>query len=209
MPPKKKPLFPKSKKNKKDIIEPYPSIRKVPFIKKDIEFDCPHRVNTGSPERDRATKLIYNAMIRAIPNPNNIQKIDVLIIASSVEHNIFRNSNCLVNNHYKDQIRSRVFNLADSNNPEFVNDVVNGKISPENVAVMTAEEMASSEKKRKNAIELKKSEQKIIRQEPDLIPIKLDGDGSLGTAMSGCGPTVWIEREQVNKFSERVDDDYE
>ncbi|CAG8486751.1 623_t:CDS:2 [Diversispora eburnea] len=207
MPHKKKPLFPKSKKNKKDI-EPYPSIKKIPFIKKDIEFDCPHRVNTGSPERDRATKLIYNAMIKAIPNPNNVQKIDVLIIASSIEHNIFRNSTCLVNNYYKDQIRSRVFNLADSNNPEFVNGVVNGKISPENAAVMTAEEMASSEKKRKNAIELKKFEQRIIRRKPDLIPIKLDGDGSLGTAMFGCGPTVWIEREQVNKFSD-ADEDYE
>ncbi|CAG8514849.1 4503_t:CDS:2, partial [Acaulospora colombiana] len=176
--PKKKGLF-KIKRNKQDS-EPYPSLGKVPFTLKDVEIDCPHRIDTGSPDRNRAVKLIYNALIKAVPGANNVRKIDILVLASSIEHNIFRNYRCIIDRHYKDRIRSRVYNLADEKNPDFVKKVISGEIRPEKLAIMTTEDMASSEIKRKKAIELKKRVQQIIRREPDLVPLKLEGDGSLG-----------------------------
>ena len=49
---------------------------------------------------------------------------------------------------YRSAIRSRVFNLRDSKNPELGDDVVDGSIRPEAFALMTAEEMASKDMKR-------------------------------------------------------------
>lgn len=48
---------------------------------------------------------------------------------------------------YKNCIRSRVFNLKDSKNPMLSRNVMCGLISPEKLATMTSEEMASSEMK--------------------------------------------------------------
>jgi len=48
---------------------------------------------------------------------------------------------------YKNQIRSRVFNLKDKKNPELRENVLCGVIAPEKFAVMTSEEMASDEVK--------------------------------------------------------------
>ena len=46
---------------------------------------------------------------------------------------------------YKNQIRSRVFNLKDKKNPGLRVNVLMGLISPEKLANMTAEEMASDD----------------------------------------------------------------
>jgi len=48
---------------------------------------------------------------------------------------------------YKDKIRSKVFNLKDKKNPELKTRVIKGEISPEQLATMTPEQMASSEMK--------------------------------------------------------------
>ncbi|XP_063713952.1 transcription elongation factor A protein 2-like [Symsagittifera roscoffensis] len=48
---------------------------------------------------------------------------------------------------YKDRIRSRVFNLKDKKNPELKTRVIKGDISPEQLATMTPDQMASSEMK--------------------------------------------------------------
>ncbi|KAF2366330.1 Transcription elongation factor TFIIS [Trinorchestia longiramus] len=46
---------------------------------------------------------------------------------------------------YKTRIRSRVYNLKDSKNPQLRNNVLTGVISPKRLAVMTSEEMASKD----------------------------------------------------------------
>jgi DNA-directed RNA polymerase subunit M/transcription elongation factor TFIIS len=53
---------------------------------------------------------------------------------------------------YKNRIRSRVSNLSDSKNIELKQNLLNGKIKVEAIAVMSAEEMASNQLKelRKN-----------------------------------------------------------
>ncbi|NXS92368.1 TCEA2 protein, partial [Jacana jacana] len=48
---------------------------------------------------------------------------------------------------YKNRVRSRISNLKDSKNPELKKNVLCGVISPEQIAVMTSEEMASNELK--------------------------------------------------------------
>ncbi|KAJ6652153.1 hypothetical protein lerEdw1_013155 [Lerista edwardsae] len=48
---------------------------------------------------------------------------------------------------YKNRIRSRLSNLKDSKNPELRKNVLCGVITPEQIAVMTSEEMASNELK--------------------------------------------------------------
>ncbi|UYV76884.1 TCEA3 [Cordylochernes scorpioides] len=46
---------------------------------------------------------------------------------------------------YKNRVRSRVANFKDSKNPNLRINVLSGAISPERIASMTAEEMASDE----------------------------------------------------------------
>ncbi|CAM2102300.1 transcription elongation factor A protein 2 isoform X2 [Lepidochelys kempii] len=48
---------------------------------------------------------------------------------------------------YKNRVRSRISNLKDSKNPELRKNVLCGAITPEQIAVMTSEEMASNELK--------------------------------------------------------------
>ncbi|NWR73484.1 TCEA2 protein, partial [Centropus unirufus] len=48
---------------------------------------------------------------------------------------------------YKNRVRSRISNLKDSKNPELKRNVLCGVITPEQIAVMTSEEMASNELK--------------------------------------------------------------
>ncbi|NXT84915.1 TCEA2 protein, partial [Zapornia atra] len=48
---------------------------------------------------------------------------------------------------YKNRVRSRISNLKDSKNPELKKNVLCGAITPEQIAVMTSEEMASNELK--------------------------------------------------------------
>eukprot|EP00095_Tigriopus_kingsejongensis_P005687 maker-scaffold158_size296719-snap-gene-1.16 protein:Tk05687 transcript:maker-scaffold158_size296719-snap-gene-1.16-mRNA-1 annotation:"transcription elongation factor s-ii" len=57
---------------------------------------------------------------------------------------------------YKNQIRSRVFNLKDKKNPALRENVLTGVIAPEKFSTMTAEEMASED--------VKKQRQSFIKQ---------------------------------------------
>ncbi|XP_076319986.1 RNA polymerase II elongation factor isoform X1 [Tachypleus tridentatus] len=67
-------------------------------------------------------------------------------LAAKIEHFIheeFKDTNFK----YKTRVRSRVANLKDSKNPNLRLNVLRGLITPERLAVMTAEEMASEEMK--------------------------------------------------------------
>jgi len=68
-------------------------------------------------------------------------------LAELVEETIFLNFKS-TNPKYKNAVRSRVFNLKDKKNPELRENVLCGVISPERLAVMKSEEMASDEIKK-------------------------------------------------------------
>ena len=68
-------------------------------------------------------------------------------LAVLIEDTIFKN-NKTTTPKYKNQVRSRVFNLKDKKNPSLRENVLCGVISPEQLSVMTAEQMASDEVKR-------------------------------------------------------------
>lgn len=74
-------------------------------------------------------------------------------LAEVIEDTIF-NKFKQTNPKYKNQVRSRVFNLRDKKNPALREAVMVGMIAPEKLAVMTSEEMASEDlkKQRKNFI---------------------------------------------------------
>merc|ERR1712025_136690 len=68
-------------------------------------------------------------------------------LAELIEETIFNNHKS-TNPKYKNAVRSRVFNLKDKKNPELRENVLCGVISPERLAVMKSEEMASDEVKK-------------------------------------------------------------
>ncbi|NXX96210.1 TCEA2 protein, partial [Centropus bengalensis] len=77
-------------------------------------------------------------------------------IAAQIEEYILLLLNCPVRIYqdvkntdmkYKNRVRSRISNLKDSKNPELKRNVLCGVITPEQIAVMTSEEMASNELK--------------------------------------------------------------
>jgi len=68
-------------------------------------------------------------------------------LAELIEETIFINHKS-TNPKYKNAVRSRVFNLKDKKNPELRENVLCGVISPERLAVMKSDEMASDEVKK-------------------------------------------------------------
>jgi len=68
-------------------------------------------------------------------------------LSELIEETIFKN-NKSTNPKYKNQVRSRVFNLKDKKNPSLRENVLCGVIPAEKLAVMTSEEMASDEVKK-------------------------------------------------------------
>ncbi|CAA7023199.1 unnamed protein product [Microthlaspi erraticum] len=69
---------------------------------------------------------------------------DPNLLASRIELELFKLFGG-VNKKYKEKGRSLLFNLKDKNNPELRESVMSGKISPERLCSMTAEELASKE----------------------------------------------------------------
>ncbi|CAG8791490.1 15199_t:CDS:2, partial [Racocetra fulgida] len=95
---------------------PRPVVRKDCVIKPD--GDLPTEINTGS-ERVRQR---------------------ILDIAIRIENKIFQNSDQMINDEdYKRNCYSKLWNLKDKSNPNFVKKVASGMISPEDVANMTSE----------------------------------------------------------------------
>merc|ERR1712095_140526 len=61
-------------------------------------------------------------------------------LAELIEETIFNNYKS-TNPKYKNQVRSRVFNLKDKKNPSLRENVLCGVIAPERMAIMTSEEV--------------------------------------------------------------------
>ncbi|XP_041861009.1 transcription elongation factor A protein 2 [Melanotaenia boesemani] len=72
--------------------------------------------------------------------------VDCQHLAAQIEEQIFQEFKS-PDVKYKSRLRSRISNLKDQKNPELRRNVLSGNISPQRIACMTAEEMASAELK--------------------------------------------------------------
>ncbi|XP_053566423.1 transcription elongation factor A protein 2 [Bombina bombina] len=101
---------------------------------------------------------------------------DCELLAAQIEDVVYRE----VQNtdmKYKNRIRSRIANLKDSKNPDLRKNVLCGVITPEQIAVMSCEEMASNELK-----EMRKAMTKAAIQEHQMAKT-----GGTQTDLFSCG----------------------
>ncbi|XP_075427659.1 transcription elongation factor A protein 2 isoform X2 [Ascaphus truei] len=101
---------------------------------------------------------------------------DCELLAAEIEEVVFRE----VQNtdmKYKNRIRSRISNLKDGRNPDLRKNVLCGAITPEQIAVMSCEEMASNELK-----EMRKAMTKAAIQEHQMAKT-----GGTQTDLFTCG----------------------
>ncbi|CAN8277254.1 unnamed protein product [Cochlearia groenlandica] len=73
-----------------------------------------------------------------------------------------------VNKKYKEKGRSLLFNLKDKNNPELRESVMSGKISPERLCSMTAEELASKELSQWRQAKAEKMAEMVVLRDTDV-----------------------------------------
>jgi len=98
---------------------------------------------SGDEVRSRCRDLLLNA-IKGVDLPEGIDVEKCEDIATMLEdeiHNLHKNNQMK----YKNQIRSRIFNLKDKKNPMLRGNLLLGIITPAKLACMTSEEMASDE----------------------------------------------------------------
>jgi transcription elongation factor S-II len=101
---------------------------------------------TKDPVRLKCREMLANALELTEVIENGAALCDALELASKCEDIIFAEfKNTDVK--YKNRIRSRIINLKDAKNPKLRESVRLGIISPDRLAVMTSEEMASDELK--------------------------------------------------------------
>jgi transcription elongation factor S-II len=101
---------------------------------------------TKDPVRMKCREMLANALELTEVIENGAALCDAVELASKCEDIIFAEfKNTDVK--YKNRVRSRVINLKDSKNPKLRESVRLGIISPERLAVMASEEMASDELK--------------------------------------------------------------
>jgi transcription elongation factor S-II len=101
---------------------------------------------TKDPVRLKCREMLANALELSEPIENGSALCDVNEIAARCEDIIyaeFKNTD----SKYKNRIRSRVINLKDAKNPKFRESVRLGIITPDQLAVMSSDEMASEELK--------------------------------------------------------------
>jgi len=101
---------------------------------------------TKDPVRLKCREMLANALEITEPIENGSELLCVNEIANRCEDVIFeefKNTEAK----YKTRIRSRVINLKDTKNPKLRENVRLGLITPDRLAVMVAEEMASEELK--------------------------------------------------------------
>lgn len=97
---------------------------------------------TASYTTDPVRLKCREMMIKALQQDNF--NIDFEIMAGVLEDHIFKEFKN-TDNKYKNRVRSRIYNLKDTKNPDFKQKVLEGVVTLERLAVMTSEEMASVE----------------------------------------------------------------
>lgn len=101
---------------------------------------------TGDEVRSRCRDLLL-AAIKGEELPQGIEESRCDDLATSLEEAIFGQFKS-TNPKYKNQVRSRVFNLKDKKNAELREALLLGTITSERLAVMTSAEMASDQVKK-------------------------------------------------------------
>lgn len=101
------------------------------------------------PVRNKCRDLLYNAMRKRKVEESEI-KVNVYHVAGQIEAVIF-NEMRGTNMKYKNRIRSRVSNLGDEKNPDFISMVLSGSVTADMVAKMSPEEMASQAMREKRS----------------------------------------------------------
>jgi len=101
---------------------------------------------TKDPVRIKCREMLAAALEVTEPIENGSELLCVNEIASRCEDVIFAEFKN-IDSKYKTRIRSRVINLKDSKNPKLRENVRLGIITPDRLAVMVAEEMASEDLK--------------------------------------------------------------
>ena len=147
-------------------------------------------------------KLFYQSLLVACNDKDNeVTQLHMAEIAKKIEVGIFDNTGSNpYDDEYKSCCRSKLWNLRDKRNLEFVGKVIGGDIRAEDVYKLTGDEMLSSEKYHQKQLELKRIVENSVRYESDLVPMKLEGDGSLSSSMSGgSGGIVWVSRDMIDK----------
>jgi transcription elongation factor S-II len=96
--------------------------------------------------RIKSRELLAAALQLPVPI-ENARLLDPNAVAARCEDAIF-NEFKNTDSKYKNRIRSRIANLKDSRNPQLRQNVILGHISPDRLAIMSAEEMASDEMKK-------------------------------------------------------------
>jgi len=116
-------------------------------------FDVKKASATGDEIRLSCRKLLATALQGAGDLPDGTVKTPEEL-AELIEEAIFLNYKS-TNPRYKNTVRSRVFNLRDKKNAELRENVLCGVITPERIAVMKPEEMASDEVKKQREAYIK------------------------------------------------------
>eukprot|EP01135_Chromosphaera_perkinsii_P007067 Nk52_evm6s684 gene=Nk52_evmTU6s684 len=105
------------------------------------KIDLPRTQETGNAVRDSCRKMIATALA----TDGTAKQSKVIEIACAIESCVFREFKGDTGSKYKTRVRSRYLNLKDPKNPKLRDRVLMGKITPEQISVMSAEEMASDE----------------------------------------------------------------
>ncbi|KAH8863374.1 Transcription elongation factor A protein 1 [Schistosoma japonicum] len=102
-----------------------------------------HTLTTNDQVRLKAREMLQSALESGnIPSGAYESEFLAIRIESSI-YDLFNNTDPK----YKQRVRTRVMNLRDSNNPNLRLNVLMGHVSPDKLASMTSEEMASKEMK--------------------------------------------------------------
>jgi len=133
---------------------------------------------TGDEVRSRCRDLLL-AAIKGEQLPEGMESSKVEHLATDLEEAIFGQFK-QTNPKYKNQVRSRVFNLKDKKNQGLREGLLLGSILPARLAVMTSDEMASDE--------VKKQREKFVKEGIDDAALAINpGTKSTLIKCGGCG----------------------
>ncbi|CAG2119310.1 unnamed protein product, partial [Medioppia subpectinata] len=105
----------------------------------DFEGADPIRANVRTTLKDTLINRCKEA------NETLVSSSDIQKTANHIEEELFKLFNKDTSGKYRNRYRSLLFNLKDTKNQGLFRKVVNGKISPERLVQMSADELASSE----------------------------------------------------------------
>lgn len=148
-----KKLVPETAEKKEERKEKE-EVKKKEEKEKKKEASFPKPGFSGDEVRSRCRDLLLGA-IKGQELPEGVTDSSCQEIATNLEQAIFNQFN-QTNQRYKNQVRSRVFNLKDKKNVRLRTNLLTGILSAEKLAKMTSEELANDE--------IKKERETFIKQ---------------------------------------------